>query len=107
MTAQSELIKFDVLLYKKDDVSYESFIEWATKVYPPQAAPVMKKHGIIKWVQVCGHFHIRLFITRCERKSQCCRQMERLGVQSHVMKVLSSICSAQPANTVNMPLSSP
>jgi hypothetical protein len=29
-----------------------------------------------------------------------------LGVQSYVMKVFSSICSAQPANTVNMPLRS-
>jgi hypothetical protein len=42
----------------------------------------------------------------CERKSQCCHQIERLGVQSYVMKVLSSICSPQPANTVNMLLRS-
>jgi hypothetical protein len=41
-----------------------------------------------------------------EQKSQCCCQIERWWVQSHVMKVLSSICSAQPANTVNMPLRS-
>jgi hypothetical protein len=60
-------------------------------------------------IQINGeisYFFYAVIDSYCERKSQCCRQIERLGVQSYVMKVLSSICSVQPANTVNMPLRS-
>ncbi|KAI1633303.1 hypothetical protein F4809DRAFT_32529 [Biscogniauxia mediterranea] len=56
MATQSELIKCDVCLYRKDDVSYEDFIEWATKVYLPQAVPFMKKHGVVNWTVIPPHF---------------------------------------------------
>ncbi|KAI1390157.1 uncharacterized protein F4822DRAFT_225776 [Hypoxylon trugodes] len=51
MATGSDLIKFDVCLYKKDDVSYEDFIGWATGPYAEQVIPLMKKHGLVKWVQ--------------------------------------------------------
>ncbi|KAL7628327.1 hypothetical protein AAE478_002527 [Parahypoxylon ruwenzoriense] len=47
----SGLIKLDICLYKKDDVSFEEFIHWATEVYPVEATPLMKKHGMVKWTQ--------------------------------------------------------
>ncbi|KAK7754483.1 hypothetical protein SLS62_003503 [Diatrype stigma] len=46
---QDQLIKFDVCLYKKDNISYDEFIKYATEVYPPKAVPLMKKHGIVQW----------------------------------------------------------
>jgi hypothetical protein len=49
------MLKVDVGLYKKDDVSHEDFIKWATEVYAPKAVPVMKKHGLVKWTQVSCH----------------------------------------------------
>ncbi|KAI0122485.1 hypothetical protein F4814DRAFT_408888 [Daldinia grandis] len=53
MTSPSEapLTKFEVCLYKKDDISYEDFVKWTTEVYPPKAIPIIKKHGIVKWTQ--------------------------------------------------------
>jgi hypothetical protein len=66
---------------------------------------LIKPYGSSKVNELAfGYFSI--YISSCERKSQCCRQIERLGVRSHVVKVFSSICYAQPANTVNMPLRS-
>ncbi|KAL1850405.1 hypothetical protein Daus18300_012939 [Diaporthe australafricana] len=44
MASQSPLIKFDVCLYKKDVVSYDDFVEWATKVYPVKAKPLIQKY---------------------------------------------------------------
>ncbi|KAI0843911.1 hypothetical protein F5Y00DRAFT_249943 [Daldinia vernicosa] len=46
------LTKFEVCLYKKHDISYEDFVEWTTKVYPPKAISIIKKHGIVKWAQI-------------------------------------------------------
>lgn len=51
MSSPATLIKFDVCLYKKDGVSYEDFAEWATKVYPVKAKPIIQKHTV-KWAQV-------------------------------------------------------
>lgn len=51
MASPSTLIKFDVCLYKKDEVSYEDFVEWATKVYPIKAKPLIQKY-VVKWTQV-------------------------------------------------------
>lgn len=50
MASLSPLIKFDVCLYKKDEVSYEDFVEWATKVYPVKAKPLIQKYAV-KWTQ--------------------------------------------------------
>lgn len=50
MASPSPLIKFDVCLYKKDGVSYEDFVEWATKVYPVKAKPLIQKY-VVKWTQ--------------------------------------------------------
>ncbi|KAG8159215.1 hypothetical protein KVR01_010876 [Diaporthe batatas] len=58
MASPSTLIKFDVCLYKKDDVSYEDFVEWATKVYPVKAKPVIQKHAV-KWTQTVNPPHFR------------------------------------------------
>lgn len=63
MASPSSLIKFDVCMYKKDEVSYEDFVEWATKVYPVKAKPVIEKY-VVKWTQAshpirtvhCCHF---------------------------------------------------
>lgn len=63
MASPSPLIKFDVCLYKKDEVSYEDFFEWATKVYPVKAKPLIQKY-VVKWTQAshptqtvhCCHF---------------------------------------------------
>lgn len=52
MANDATLIRFEVCIYKNDDVPYDEFIEWATKTYPPQAIPIMKKHGMVKWTQV-------------------------------------------------------
>ncbi|KAJ0116111.1 hypothetical protein J7T55_005057 [Diaporthe amygdali] len=46
MASPSPLIKFDVCLYKKDEVSYEDFVEWATKVYPVKAKPLIQKEPL-------------------------------------------------------------
>lgn len=51
MASPSPLIKFDVCLYKKDEVSYEDFVEWATKVYPIKAKPLIQQY-VVKWTQV-------------------------------------------------------
>ncbi|KAI5924940.1 hypothetical protein F4810DRAFT_103316 [Camillea tinctor] len=59
MATPSELIKLDVCLYKKDDVSYEDFIEWITKTYAQEVIPIMKKHGMAKWVQTVNPPHFR------------------------------------------------
>lgn len=48
-----QLIKFDVCIYKKEDQPEKEFFHWATKVYPVKAAALIKKHGIVKWSQVC------------------------------------------------------
>jgi hypothetical protein len=61
---------------------------------------------MVNVMYINGKFVLYAINKATERKSQCCRQIERLEVQSYVMKVLSSICSVQPANTVNMPLRS-
>lgn len=58
MATASPLIKFDVCIYKKQDQSEEDFFNWATKEYPLKAAPLIKKHGIVKWTQVRSHFPI-------------------------------------------------
>lgn len=50
MASLSPLIKFDVCMYKKDEVSYDDFVEWATRVYPVKAKPLMQKY-VVKWTQ--------------------------------------------------------
>lgn len=45
-------IKFQVCWYKKDVISYDDFIEWATGVYPIYAKPLMQRHGLVKWTSV-------------------------------------------------------
>jgi hypothetical protein len=65
-----------------------------------------RTHRLLSTDPDTGNDNIKDFFNLCERKSQCCRQMERLGVQSYVMKIFFSICYAQPANTVNMLLRS-
>lgn len=50
MASPSPLIKFDVCMYKKDEVSYEDFVEWATKVYPVKAKSLIQKY-VVKWTQ--------------------------------------------------------
>lgn len=52
MAGTTELIKFEVCLYKKDDMPYDDFVKWCTENYPPKAIPIMKKHNIIKWTEV-------------------------------------------------------
>jgi hypothetical protein len=53
MNSTAPLIKFDVCIYKKDELSEEEFLHWATKTYPLKATALIKKHGIVKWTQVC------------------------------------------------------
>ncbi|KAK4194830.1 hypothetical protein QBC40DRAFT_290017 [Triangularia verruculosa] len=57
--APTQLIKFSVYLYKKEDLPYDEFIEWVTKVYPTKAAPIMKRHGILQWTQTMTPPHFR------------------------------------------------
>lgn len=52
MSSQSPLFKVQVCLYKKDDTSYDEFIQWATEVYPVKAIPLMKSYGMVKWTTV-------------------------------------------------------
>ncbi|XXH03875.1 hypothetical protein Hte_010283 [Hypoxylon texense] len=54
MATASPLTKFDVCIYKSDGISEEEFFNWATKVYPVKASPLIKKHGIVKWTQPTG-----------------------------------------------------
>ncbi|KAI6084115.1 hypothetical protein F4821DRAFT_271364 [Hypoxylon rubiginosum] len=51
MATASPLIKFDVCIYKSDDISEDEFFNWATKVYSVKAGPLMKRYGIVKWTQ--------------------------------------------------------
>ncbi|KAK7740929.1 hypothetical protein SLS53_004992 [Cytospora paraplurivora] len=51
MANAQPLIKFDVCIYKKDNIPEEEFFNWATKVYPEKATDVIKKYGIVKWTQ--------------------------------------------------------
>lgn len=55
---EDHLIKFSVCLYKNPDIPYEDFIRWCTEQYPVRAAPIMKKHGILKWTQVSTYFYL-------------------------------------------------
>lgn len=50
MASLSPLIKFDVCMYRKDEISYDDFVEWATKVYPVKAKPLIQKYAV-KWTQ--------------------------------------------------------
>lgn len=50
MASLSPLIKFDVCSYKKDEISYDDFVEWATRVYPVKAKPLIQKY-VVKWTQ--------------------------------------------------------
>ncbi|KAH8201436.1 hypothetical protein TruAng_004360 [Truncatella angustata] len=59
MAQESQLIKVDIRLYKKDEVPYEDFIKWATEVYPTKAIPLMKKHGLVKWTTTAFPPHFR------------------------------------------------
>ncbi|ROW12643.1 hypothetical protein VMCG_00583 [Cytospora schulzeri] len=52
MANAQPLIKFDVCIYKKDDVSQEDFFNWATKEYPVKATALIKRHGVVKWAQI-------------------------------------------------------
>ncbi|KAH9885053.1 hypothetical protein F4778DRAFT_787455 [Xylariomycetidae sp. FL2044] len=50
MAEQQELFKVEVCIYKKDEVSYEDLIQFATKDYPPRAMPLMEKYGVVKFI---------------------------------------------------------
>lgn len=53
MTGETpQLLKFDICVYKKEDIPFEDFVKWATVEYPPKAVPLMKKYGIVKFTQV-------------------------------------------------------
>jgi hypothetical protein len=52
MADSPQLLKFDVCIFKKDDVPFEDFARWVKEEYPPKAVPIMKKHGIVQWAQV-------------------------------------------------------
>lgn len=52
MANSPELIKFQVCLHKKDDISFDDFIEWSTNVYPTKAKALMQRHGLVKWTSV-------------------------------------------------------
>ncbi|CAP60211.1 uncharacterized protein PODANS_1_5240 [Podospora anserina S mat+] len=55
----TQLIKFSVYLYKKEDIDYDEFLNWVTKEYPSKAAPIMKRHGIVQWTQTVTPPHFR------------------------------------------------
>ncbi|KAI3392887.1 hypothetical protein diail_5020 [Diaporthe ilicicola] len=55
MASPCPLIKFDVCLYKKDEVSYDDFVEWATKVYPLKAKPLIQKVAARLTMRVLVH----------------------------------------------------
>lgn len=63
----SPLIKFDVCVFKNSNVTEEEFFDWATKQYPVKAAPLLKKHGIVKWTQVIMTFG-SLFVSLSRHK---------------------------------------
>lgn len=77
MASLSPLIKFDVCLYKKDEVSYDDFVEWATKVYPVKAKPLIQKY-VVKWTQA-SHPHCSLLLF--------CRMADQLTGWAFAMNV--------------------
>lgn len=54
MSDNSKLIKFDVCVYKKDEVPEQEFVDWVTKEWPARATPLIKRHGVVKLAQVCN-----------------------------------------------------
>ncbi|KAF7537327.1 hypothetical protein G7054_g3806 [Neopestalotiopsis clavispora] len=51
MSDNSKLIKFDVCVYKKDEVPEQEFVDWVTKEWPTRATPLIKRHGVVKLAQ--------------------------------------------------------
>ncbi|KAK3997953.1 hypothetical protein QBC44DRAFT_346713 [Cladorrhinum sp. PSN332] len=45
------LVKLDVCLYKKDDISHDDFIKWLREDYNAKALPILQEHGVVKWAQ--------------------------------------------------------
>ncbi|KAK4159050.1 hypothetical protein QBC43DRAFT_304971 [Cladorrhinum sp. PSN259] len=45
------LVKLDVCLYKKEDVSHDDFMKWMQEEYNPRAVPIIKAHGVVQYSQ--------------------------------------------------------
>ncbi|KAK4225462.1 hypothetical protein QBC38DRAFT_483072 [Podospora fimiseda] len=45
----TQLIKFNVCLYKKDDISHDDFVKWIKEDWTKKALPVLKEYGIVKF----------------------------------------------------------
>lgn len=66
MADQTPIFKFDVGIYKNDNISTADFNKYFTETYPPKAAPVMKKNGILQYSIVscyCQHVEQTSFPT--------------------------------------------
>ncbi|RYP65659.1 hypothetical protein DL771_008211 [Monosporascus sp. 5C6A] len=70
-TQQPQLIKLDVCMYKKDNISFEDFARYVTEEYPPKAIPIMKKYGVVKWATTTMPPSFR------EPQREAAKQMER------------------------------
>lgn len=53
MAAQNPIYKFDVFIYKNDNVSSEEFTNYMTNIYAPKAAPLVMRNGILQYAVVC------------------------------------------------------
>lgn len=52
MVAQTPIYKFDVFIYKNDNISSEEFTNYMTNIYAPKAAPLVKRNGILQYAVV-------------------------------------------------------
>lgn len=52
MAVQTPIYKFDVFIYKNDNVSSEEFTSYMTNTYAPKAAPLVKRNGILQYAVV-------------------------------------------------------
>lgn len=48
------IFKFDVCMYKNDNISTEDFNKYMSETFPPKAAPVIQRNGIFQYAIVCN-----------------------------------------------------
>lgn len=65
MAGQPLLFKFDVYLYKNENISTEEFNEYMTNTYPRKAGPVAQKNGILQYAIVCCNYTVFPAHTSC------------------------------------------
>lgn len=62
MASQAPIFKFDVCMYKNENISTEDFTKYMTETYPAKAAPVMQRNGVLQFAVVS---HIPSTILPC------------------------------------------